>query len=578
MKHVLNASGLTPPPALSTRKTPRVSLPRSVSPRKTGISGTARRSNGVDIHAPNKEPELVDSDDHESENENAVPSSPTRANHSARRYTEALDNTPLRDITSRNTPASRDKSTWDKLIQEQPAIAASIEDEFEDPREPSEEEEGDIQYQPEIEDDGPIIGGGDDDEYPPRPEPELAASVEPPLHLNDEDVDRTFQVELAFPQRTTANSRRKRKSDLEVPTSSPAVKKSRKETPKTVARSVPVQPVEVDPQEALAESSKAPSQPKKQARARPPLAAKSTNSKASSKFPKELDDVVDRIRARPNPPKSLYVMRRETPADDGVQLTRSGRVSFRPLAYWRNEQCVYGGSPSGAGLKDGARFPLNSIKEIIRTEEVAEPIGRKKSKKRKGRGTRSKSRATEAASSESESDGERVDPDAEPWETEVGTLRGRVSIWDAEVQQPIDEEEEIEIAYAPAAIATSVVNVKSGSGPSFKYAKLLGNKFMGVGLVDLEPGGIKRPKNSRKMHMSFFVVKGRVTVNVGPVGGEDGGSWSRFSIGKGGFWQVPRGESSACFSLMPANETNRKPILDRKRVGEAGQDILQPGM
>ena len=542
LKYVLNASGLTPPPALSTRKTPRASLPRSASPRKTGISGTARRSNGVNIHALSRGSEDVESDglEHENENEAVLPSSPTRANHSARRYTEALDTTPLRDITSRNTSASRDKSTWDKLIQEEPAIAASIEDEFEAPREPSDQEEGDVDYRLGDVDEGPILGDGD--QHPAQQEQELATNMEPPIQSDDEEVDQTFEPEPAFPQRTTANSRRKRKSDFEVPTSSPVVKRVRRESPPKAARIVSEQPVEVNSQETLAESSKAPSQPKKKPRGRLPLAAKSTNSKASSKYPKELPDVVDRIKARPNPPKSLHIIRRETPADDGVQLTRSGRVSFRPLAYWRNEQCIYGGSPSSAGLKDGARFPLNSIKEIIRMEEVAEPLGRKKSKKRKGRDTRSKSQATEAGSSDSESDGERVDPDAEPWETEVGTLRGRVSVWDAEVQQPIDEEEEIEIAYAPAAIATSVVNVKSGSAPSFKYAKLLGNKFMGVGLVDLEPGGIKRPKNSRKMHMSFFVVKGRVMVNVGPVGGEESGSWSRFSIGKGGFWQVPRGE------------------------------------
>ena len=541
LKHVLNASGLTPPPALSTRKTPRASLPRSVSPRKTGISGTARRSNGVDIRNLDREPEASDSDDHDNEVENALPSSPTRANYSARRSTEARENTPLRDITSKNTPNSRDRSTWDKLIDNEPSIAASVEDEFEAPREPSEEEEVDVQYQPGDDDEGPVIADGDG--YTGDREQEFAASEEPPVHFDDEEADQTFELEPAFPQRTKANSRRKRKSDLEVPTSSPAAKRVRRESPKNVSKPISSQPVEVDSQETPAESSNAPSQAKKKAGGRPPLAAKSTNSKAASRYPKELNEVVDRVRARPNPPKSLYILRRETPADDGVTLTRSGRVSFKPLAYWRNEQCVYGGSPSGFGLKDGARFPLNSIKEIIRTEEVVEPLGKKKSKKGKGRRSRSKSKAAEAESSGSESDEEGIDPEAEPWETEVGTLRGRVSVWDAEVQQPIEEEEEIDIAYAPAAIETSVVNVKSGSGPSFKYAKLLGNKFMGVGLVDLEPGGIKRPKNSRKMHMSFFVVKGRVTVNVGPAGGEETGSWSRFSIGKGGFWQVPRGKS-----------------------------------
>jgi centromere protein C len=51
------------------------------------------------------------------------------------------------------------------------------------------------------------------------------------------------------------------------------------------------------------------------------------------------------------------------------------------------------------------------------------------------------------------------------------------------------------------------------------------------------------------MHMSFFVAKGRVTVEVGSLGGE----MSRFSIGKGGFWQVPRGAYSISQSRILAN-------------------------
>jgi centromere protein C len=537
LKNVINASGVTPPQALTTRKSVRRSIARSASPRKTGITGTARRSNGVDLRAVSKEPEVFDSEDRE--NENALPSSPSnRANHSARRYSGAADKTPLRDITTRNTPSSRERSIRDKLTEGQPDIAVPIEDEHGPLHEQSEEEPESVPYIPGDDEEGQVWG--DDDGY------EAALSEEPRPQFDDEDADQTFAPALAFPHKTTANSRRKRKSDLEVP-SSPTAKRIRREGPKEDRKAIAIsKETEVDSQRTTAESSKASSQSKPKQRGRPPpLKPKSTNTKATKGYPKQLDDVIEKVKQRPNPPKSLYILRRETPADDGVTLTRSGRMSFRPLAYWRNEQCVYGGSPSGAGLQDGARFPLNSVKEIIRTEEVVEPLGGRKKKKRKGKGraARSTSRTADAELSESESDEERVDPDAEPWELEVGTFRGPVSVWDTEVQAPIDQEEEIEIAYAPAAIETSTVNVNSGSGPSFKYSKLLGNRFMGVGLVDLEPGGIKRPKNSRKMHMSFFVVKGRVTVSIGPAGGEETGSWSRFSIGKGGFWQVPRGKS-----------------------------------
>ena len=72
-------------------------------------------------------------------------------------------------------------------------------------------------------------------------------------------------------------------------------------------------------------------------------------------------------------------------------------------------------------------------------------------------------------------------------------------------------------------------------GAEFKYAKTLTLDFFGSGMVDLSPGGAKRIKNSRKMQMVFFVFYGRVEVRMGT-------PLKTFSIGKGGQWQVPRGE------------------------------------
>jgi centromere protein C len=131
-----------------------------------------------------------------------------------------------------------------------------------------------------------------------------------------------------------------------------------------------------------------------------------------------------------------------------------------------------------------------------------------------------------------------VDPDAEEWEARSGIYRGDVSIWDHDQQAPLDALEEVELAYAPASIQTKEVKSMHSDQRTFKFANLLRTSFFGSGIVELAPGGLKRPKNSRMMHMSFFVAKGRVTVEVGSLGGE----MSRFSIGKGGFWQVPRGE------------------------------------
>ena len=89
------------------------------------------------------------------------------------------------------------------------------------------------------------------------------------------------------------------------------------------------------------------------------------------------------------------------------------------------------------------------------------------------------------------------------------------------------------------AYAAEAIEMRNISGAEFKFAKTLTLPFFGSGMVDLPPEGAKRVKNSRKMQMIFFVYSGRVTVDVGT-------PTSSFSIGKGGMWQVPRGEHPLC--------------------------------
>jgi centromere protein C len=86
---------------------------------------------------------------------------------------------------------------------------------------------------------------------------------------------------------------------------------------------------------------------------------------------------------------------------------------------------------------------------------------------------------------------------------------------------------EEEIALSSAAIITRDV-----ANASFRFAKTLSLPFFGSGMVDLPPGAVKKPKNSRMMQMVFFVFYGRVEVTV---------NGNAFRIGKGGMWQVPRG-------------------------------------
>ena len=91
---------------------------------------------------------------------------------------------------------------------------------------------------------------------------------------------------------------------------------------------------------------------------------------------------------------------------------------------------------------------------------------------------------------------------------------------------------------ADIAYSFEAIDMRDIAGADFKFAKTLTLDFFGAGMVDLPPGCVKRMKNSRRMQMVFFVFYGRVTVNVGTPP-------TKFSIGKGGQWQVPRGKQLA---------------------------------
>ncbi|KAJ5928035.1 hypothetical protein N7466_006991 [Penicillium verhagenii] len=233
----------------------------------------------------------------------------------------------------------------------------------------------------------------------------------------------------------------------------------------------------------------------------------------------ELNKVVENYTQRSGPLKgrSLYILKRENPTDQSSTHTRSGRASIRPLAYWRNERCVYGDGEA----EDGQRFPLSTIKEVVRAEELEPERGRTKKGKRAGRKSKSKAQAEESSGD---------DDDLDVWEKESGVLHGFIPRWDPKSQNSTKEEDVIvsaDIAYAPSGIETREVK-----DSTFRFAKLLSSSFIGSGVVELPPEGVKRPKNSKKMHMVFYVCHGRVQVDISGV---------QFSAGKGCVFQVPRG-------------------------------------
>lgn len=141
----------------------------------------------------------------------------------------------------------------------------------------------------------------------------------------------------------------------------------------------------------------------------------------------ELDKVVENYVSRTGPLKgrSLHILKREAPSESGATHTRSGRVSVRPLAYWRNERCVYGDGDAS----EGQRYPLSTIKEVIRTEEPetgAEKRGSKKSKSKKKRNQ-----------ADSDDDAEYADD----WEKDAGVLHGFIRKWDPETQTATEDDE-----------------------------------------------------------------------------------------------------------------------------------------
>ena len=274
---------------------------------------------------------------------------------------------------------------------------------------------------------------------------------------------------------------------------------------------------------------------------------KMKTAKTSSKPPSRAGS------AAPGSSSSYIVQRSETPAtDSGAFTTRSGRTSIKPLASWRGEKVVFG--------QRSSRGSLAGISEVVRTDEVPAPS------KRRNYGYRGGSRRARAGTAQSLHGIEEEEDDDEelaPWEAEPGIHHAMVMQWNPEIgkydeenieqlgtyQHPLPQRFPFSVLNPVAnihrteiAFAADAIEMRDIKDQTFKFAKTLTLPFFGAGMVHLPPGGEKRVKNSRKMQMVFFVFYGRVTVNVGT-------PTTTFSIGKGGQWQVPRGEH---FSFVPS--------------------------
>ncbi|KAK4156357.1 kinetochore CENP-C fungal-like protein [Chaetomidium leptoderma] len=347
----------------------------------------------------------------------------------------------------------------------------------------------------------------------------------------------------AAPPQPPARSSKKRRSLDEEEAAASAEEPSPEPQPKRQRTS---------PAAAAATNSKNPA-PKKPAAsskktAKPPAAAAPApkprgggRKRKSSPIDNEPGDVSQvAIARRPPLPKSrgLLINRREVHGDPGSSMhrTRSGRTSFKPLAYWRNErvECDQDEAEDAfRGRTRKGRFVLPSTKGVVRVDEPEPEVRAKSYRSKKGGGaTGKRGRPRGRRSSRGFEDEDQDDGPAEVWELDPGTVTGEVVVWQPEYEfSPPAPNDLVSVMDKQLAISAAAIKTTEVVGGEFRYAKVFSEGFIGAGVVDLPPGAIKRLKNSRKVFMIFFVHVGRVLVTV---------QETSFRISKGGIFIVPR--------------------------------------
>ncbi|CAK7263859.1 mitotic fidelity of chromosome transmission-related protein [Sporothrix epigloea] len=238
-------------------------------------------------------------------------------------------------------------------------------------------------------------------------------------------------------------------------------------------------------------------------------------------------------------PKSrgLVVRRREMEdsSGNGLVKTRSGRSSFRPLAFWRNEHVEFDSTDVQFDSLDRKqlgkdKFVLPSIRDIVRVEdEDSRPPAR--APRRPPAASRAERRGGGKRGQRADDDGED-EPERAAWEYNPGKITGDIVVWVPEFDdEPPALGQEVEMTTAEIALSDAAIQTHEVRRSTFRFVKTLSLPFFGTGMVDMPPGSEKKLKNSRKMHMTFFVHTGQVLVRVNE---------SEFRIAKGGMWSVPR--------------------------------------
>lgn len=376
---------------------------------------------------------------------------------------------------------------------------------------------------------------------PPPPPPVLATSISPNNdYYNDDDDDSEENLAIINTHRSPQppiQSHRPMPPPPKPQSHSQSQSQSQPPKPQTSIiqpqkgkRGRPRKNPELgEPSRPASHTTDSTSVPQKRPRGRPPL---NPNAKRRPGRPRKSDVEYDEdddddageasfmaIQRGPPMPKSrgLVSVRRDA---NGMQQTRSGRHSYRPVDWWRGEQVVLEDQIQDDMFYNNGDFVLPTMKEIVRVPELEQPSKRPGAGRPKGQG-----KANHQGYNEEEED-------LEDWEISPGSITGEVILWEPQHEEdpPADDDPIYAIDERLALAANAIQTTSEGS---FSYATTLRRPFMGAGVVDLPPGGAKKLKNSRKMQMVFFVHYGKVLVTVNE---------SQFRISTGGMWFVPRGK------------------------------------
>ncbi|KHN97367.1 RmlC-like jelly roll fold protein [Metarhizium album ARSEF 1941] len=532
---IASSNGPGPQTLLKNRHSITYPIPKGKSPVKTGLRSPAKRNPRLEYPSSPSRSTLLDDNTVTRKIDFAAHSNKPPRSSTAKAFADGLDTSrpspPHTEDHGANPPADpapgsqNDPTMSDMVEQSMQLVNAMHSDNFT----AAELDQG--------QDDLPLAGGGDDFvEEEPRPTPARPSPANPSPMQQAQRKPPPMPVPSIFGTKKRASVEIVEEGEESERAADRGEEEQRQEErPRT---SMPPPPPPPRPAPSASRETTAPAIPKpklpmpktevkpvKRGRGRP---RKSERRPAPAKEDDddEGDETFMEIQRAPPMPRARGLVSVRNEASD--TQTRSGRRSFRPLEYWRGERVVRGGGEAEAeGAQDAdsvepGDFLLPSTRQVMRMPDDAPPSRR---------APRSKTRTK--AKSAAVREGVQEDEELEEWEMNEGTISGDIVLWEPEHEfNPPMDSDEVQIARDRLAIAADAIETRDIPSATFRFAKTLTLPFIGAGVVDLAPGAEKRPKNSRKMHMVFFVHYGKVLVTI---------NREQFRISAGGTWFVPRG-------------------------------------